>query len=123
MSPAKEHALWDFSQDLYGRPGVAEACLSLQDRRGLDVNILLFCCWAGMRGQALTVEALAACLDTVRPWQDQVVKPLRAVRRWLKVGENQLVVRATATRGPSAIALELRSGDTRLAESSAADVC
>lgn len=84
MSPDPGSALWEFSQDLYGRPGVAEACLALQDRRDLDVNILLFCCWAGLRGQALTLEGLGACIDAARPWQDQVVKPLRAARRWLK---------------------------------------
>ncbi len=84
MNAAPVSDFWEFSQDLYGRPGVAEACLSLQDRRDLDVNILLYCCWAGLRGQALSMEALGACVDAVRPWQDQVVKPLRAARRWLK---------------------------------------
>ncbi len=84
MSRDPKSAFWDFSTAVYDRPGVAEACLSLQDRRGLDVNILLFCCWAGVRGQALTAAELAARIAAVRPWQDEVVKPLRAVRRWLK---------------------------------------
>ncbi len=84
MRPAEVSALWDFSKNLYGRPGVAEVCLALQDRRGLDVNILLFCCWAGAHGRALTVEELGRCINAVRPWQDRVVKPLRAARRWLK---------------------------------------
>ncbi len=84
MSTAKESAFWNFSKGLYGRPGVARACLALQDRCGLDVNILLFCCWAGGRGQALTVEELGKCIAAVQPWQERVVKPLRAARRWLK---------------------------------------
>ena len=84
MSRVPDDAFWEFSQDLYGCPGVAEACLALQDRRGLDVNLLLFCCWTGIRGQALTAEELRRRIDTVGPWQDQVVKPLRAARRWLK---------------------------------------
>ncbi len=84
MSPPPENPFWDFSCAVYGRPGVAEACLALQDRCGLDVNILLFCCWAGARGQALGAAELGGRIDAVRPWQDQVVKPLRAARRWLK---------------------------------------
>lgn len=84
MSRTPESPFWDFSNAVYGRSGVAKACLSLQDRRGLDVNLLLFCCWAGMRGWQLTAAELAARIDAVRPWQDQVVKPLRAARRWLK---------------------------------------
>ena len=84
MSQVPESAFWVFSQDHYGRPGVAEACLALQDRRGLDVNILLFCCWAGLRGQALTAGELGERIDALRPWQAHVVQPLRAARRWLK---------------------------------------
>jgi uncharacterized protein (TIGR02444 family) len=84
VSRAPESPFWDFSNAVYGRPGVAEACLALQDRRGLDVNILLLCCWAGVRGRALTAAALGARIEAVRPWRDQVVKPLRAARRWLK---------------------------------------
>ena len=34
-------SFWDFSVGTYRRPGVADACLSLQDRYGLDVNVLL----------------------------------------------------------------------------------
>jgi uncharacterized protein (TIGR02444 family) len=77
-------SFWDYSLAVYARPGVAEACLALQDRFGLDVNILLFCCWAGARGEALGPAALARLLEAAGPWQEQVVKPLRAARRWLK---------------------------------------
>lgn len=29
----------------YGHPGVADACLQLQDDHGLDVNVILTCLW------------------------------------------------------------------------------
>jgi uncharacterized protein (TIGR02444 family) len=77
-------AFWDYSLAVYARPGVAEACLALQDRFGLDVNLLLFCCWTGARGQALGPEGLARALEAAGPWQEGVVKPLRRARRWLK---------------------------------------
>jgi uncharacterized protein (TIGR02444 family) len=77
---------WNFSLGLYGRPGVAPALLSLQDALGLDVNMLVFCCWAASRGRALTAPDIAAVAAVADPWQDEVVKPLRALRRRLKGG-------------------------------------
>jgi uncharacterized protein (TIGR02444 family) len=75
---------WEFSLATYARPGVAEACLDLQDRRGLDVNLLLFCLWAGHCGHRLSTGELAALEAAAAPWRDSVVRPLRGVRRWLK---------------------------------------
>jgi len=75
---------WQFSGTVYGRPGVAEACLDLQDRHGLDVNLLLYCAWAGTRGQRLDGGDLGLLRSASRPWHDNVVAPLRAARRWLK---------------------------------------
>ena len=57
---------WAFSLDVYGRPGVAPACLALQDRHGLDVNLLLFCCWAASQGVTLDQRTLAAAEEAAR---------------------------------------------------------
>ena len=75
---------WAYSLERYARPGVAEACLALQDGLGADVNLLLFCCWAGHRGHRLAAAELESLLAVSRPWQDEVVGPLRRVRRRLK---------------------------------------
>jgi uncharacterized protein (TIGR02444 family) len=75
---------WDYSLDLYRRPGVEDACLELQRRHGLDVNVLLLCCWLGARGVALDRAALERAELAVRAWQVEVVRPLRAVRQRLK---------------------------------------
>ena len=61
--------LWDFSLALYARPGAAEACLALQERHGTDVNLLLFCCWAGSRGRGLSGAELAGLIAVVSEWQ------------------------------------------------------
>jgi uncharacterized protein (TIGR02444 family) len=76
---------WDYSLELYRRPGVEDACLELQRRHGLDVNLLLLCCWLGARGVALDRAALERAELAVRAWQVEVVRPMRAVRRRLKV--------------------------------------
>ena len=79
------HPFWNFSLELYSGEGVAEACLDLQDRRGCDVNILLFCCWLGASGRpTLTADRLRAILRASDGWQASVVRPLREVRRLLK---------------------------------------
>lgn len=75
---------WQFSGTVYARPGVAEACLELQDRHGLDVNLLLFCAWAGVRGRRFDGGDIGLLRSASRPWHDNVVGPLRAARRWLK---------------------------------------
>lgn len=85
MSDFLPHPFWNFSLELYAGEGVAEACLDLQDRRGCDVNVLLFCCWLGASGRpTLTAERLRTILAASEGWQSDVVKPLRAMRRRLK---------------------------------------
>jgi len=84
VSRASGQQFWEFSLAGYGRPGVAEAGVALQDRLGLDVNILLFCCWAGGRGHGLAADDVAGLIQAVGPWQERVVVPLRKARRWLK---------------------------------------
>lgn len=81
---AAARELWAFSLAVYDRPQVANACLALQDRHGLDVNLLLFCCWAGARGQKLTKAKLKRLDKAVAGWRQDVVGPLRSARRHLK---------------------------------------
>lgn len=61
------------------------ACLELQERRGLDVNVLLFAAWAGAAcGVRLSAAGLARADAAVASWRAEVVHPLRAVRRRVK---------------------------------------
>jgi uncharacterized protein (TIGR02444 family) len=79
------HPFWNFSLELYAGEGVAAACLDLQERRGCDVNILLFCCWLGASGRStLTADRLRSILKASHVWQAEIVRPLRQVRRLLK---------------------------------------
>ena len=77
------HPFWRFSLRLYAQPGVEAACLALQ-AQGVDVNVLLLCCWLGRRGGALDRRRLGALLKAVGAWQQAVVLPLRQLRRTLK---------------------------------------
>jgi len=77
-------AFWDWSLRTYAEPGVAEACLALQNRHGLDVNLLLFVVWAGAEGHTLSETAVGDAIDRVRRWHAEIVRPLRSLRRRLK---------------------------------------
>ncbi len=77
--------LWTYAQALYARPEVEAACLRLQDEAGLDVNCLLWACWAAAAGYGgVTAAELNLALATSQRWQGEIVVPLRHVRRALK---------------------------------------
>ena len=118
-------ALWDYAVTLYAAPGVAECCLSLQDRRGADVNLILFACWLGAIGRDPGPERLVEVLRRAESWQEGLVRPLREARRRLKVELPMLAepLRAplTAARaGLAAAELALERGELLLIETSAA---
>ena len=78
------NSFWDFAVGAYRKPGVAEACLSLQERYGVDVNVLLYCCWYGCTRGSLDGPAMERILSFAEPWAENVVRPLRAARTWMK---------------------------------------
>ncbi len=101
--PAR-NPFWDFSLAVWGREAVEPACLALQARHGIDVNILLFCGWAGRRGRALDEADLGRLIEAARPWREAAVLPLRALRIWLKTQ----TVTPAGTPAESAAALRQR---------------
>lgn len=75
---------WAFSLTLYDRPGVAEACLALQDGFGADVNLLLLGFWRARQGYAGWMPGeVDRMLSAVGP-VNAVLVPFRAARRALK---------------------------------------
>jgi uncharacterized protein (TIGR02444 family) len=84
---SESHDLWRFSIGVYGKPGVAPACLVLQERHRLDINLLLFSAWAGAeRGHALSDAERARAYATVGAWHREMVVGIRAIRTRLKDG-------------------------------------
>ncbi len=77
-------SFWNFAVRTYRCEGVHEACLALQDERGGDVNVLLFCCWMGATRGEFEIETLDKVLEFSHAWADRVVRPLRSVRSWMK---------------------------------------
>jgi uncharacterized protein (TIGR02444 family) len=76
-----------FAMDVYGCAGVPAAAVLLQDRRGVDVNVLLLAAFVGAaKGLSFTAREAAAARAGTDRWQDDVVVPLRTLRRRLKDG-------------------------------------
>jgi len=85
MTNFPDHPFWDFSLRVYGSEGVAPACLKLQEAHGIDVNVLLVCCWLGASGRgAVGSEDIAQIVGAVSAWHGEIVRGLRAVRKRLK---------------------------------------
>ncbi|GAA4630588.1 TIGR02444 family protein [Mycolicibacterium sediminis] len=94
-----------FVLDLYGAPGVSSACVLLQDRCAVDVNVVLLAAFVGVHGGRVPTQAeLDDAAADVKPWQDEVVVPLRRVRRRLTGGPDH----------PPSAALRARIKDVEL---------
>ncbi|MBU99889.1 MAG: hypothetical protein CMM24_05965 [Rhodospirillaceae bacterium] len=48
-----EEEFWEYSKKTYAQS--YSSFLWLQDRRSLDVNLLLFCYWLGKKGRRLSI--------------------------------------------------------------------
>jgi uncharacterized protein (TIGR02444 family) len=80
-----DNAFWKFSLAVYAAPGVGDECMAVQERCGVDVNMLLFCAWlASARKVALTPADIEAIGTLVGGWHESAVRPLRGVRRYMK---------------------------------------
>lgn len=75
---------WNYSIRTYSNPGVAQACLELQNSHGVDVNILLFLMWCASEGRQLSAADVAEIATFMEPWAKRVVLNLRTVRQVLK---------------------------------------
>ena len=75
---------WDYALELYRGEGVEAACLELQQRHGLDVNVVLFCCWLARRGILADRALYHRVAQATQAWQAEFVQPLRVVRTELK---------------------------------------
>jgi uncharacterized protein (TIGR02444 family) len=78
---------WAFALHLYAQPGVADACLRLQEEAGVDVMMALMTVFAVVRHRVfLTASEIRELDEACRPWREQIVHPLRALRTRLKTG-------------------------------------
>jgi len=74
---------WNYSLQIYQIPQVEQACLSLQNTFAADINLILYCCWAGENKVSLSLSNIQQLITAAQPWQ-KVIQPLRESRQLLK---------------------------------------
>jgi uncharacterized protein (TIGR02444 family) len=80
-----ESRFWAFSLAVYADATVRQECLELQDEYGVDINLVLFCAFAGaVHGVVLSDRVMREAAGAVSTWQREIVATLRAARRALK---------------------------------------
>lgn len=89
MNTVSDHNLWAFACEVYSQSGVADACIHLQDHYGLDVPLLLFCCWYGRYYGELSPLQIQQALSFSKGWSANTTQPLRAIRRNMKSSYGQ----------------------------------
>jgi uncharacterized protein (TIGR02444 family) len=83
-APVSKSPFWRFSVKFYAEPGVAQACIDLQDQAGVDVNLLFFLLWNATQRKALSSTEVGELDKNFGAWRDLAVVPLRELRRALK---------------------------------------
>lgn len=84
--------LWSFTLDLYAKPGIEAACLSLQASGG-NVCLLLCGVWLMRRDVACNAQRALEIGQLARPWHDDVVRPLRELRtHWRNAAQHDPVL-------------------------------
>jgi uncharacterized protein (TIGR02444 family) len=101
---------WAFALAIYARPGVAEACLALQNEAGVDVMLLLMATFAAVKRRTLlSTDEIRALDEACRPWREQIVRKLRTIRNELKTGPRPSPSEATEALRSKIKALELEA--------------
>jgi uncharacterized protein (TIGR02444 family) len=106
--------IWDFVLNYYGRKGVSEALIGLQDSQGIDVNMLLFLMWMAAQKKSVAAGDVKLVSETSHPWQRSVVVPIRGVRRLLKDNAPLVAADAAAAFRKKVQAIELEGEQLQL---------
>ncbi len=76
---------WDFSVTLYGTEGVHAACVALQAKYALDVNLLFYGLWHASAGAgSIAPKKWSQILAMVEDWHKDIVQPIWLARQKLK---------------------------------------
>ena len=114
---------WSWALERYQSPHTRDLLLALQESDEVIILEVMFVAWLGTRRQKLDHTVWRQLRDSISPWMDCVVKPLREQRQaWSQSGNtidlkpNMLAVELEAERQLAellcnAVTSELPSGD------------
>jgi len=84
---------------VYGKGDVAPRLLRLQDKHGLNVNLLLWCLWCGVHFEEPPEIVIRKAVDLTGGWNKDVTARLRAARRALKSAPSGAPAKSVAALG------------------------
>lgn len=76
--------IWEFMLRVYAKPGIASACLRLQDVCGVDIPLFLPVLYAAASGTDLNADRIRQLDHQCTGWRRTVVSPLRSIRIKMK---------------------------------------
>ncbi len=79
-----KNPLWTDAIQAYQRENTAEILLHLQDKEGLNVNLLLALGWISQQEIALDAEHIAMLSSAIKALDESLVQPTRALRRKIR---------------------------------------
>lgn len=84
---------WDWSLYIYEQPNVSKTLISLQEKGGLNINLILWCCWIIERnGEAPSDSLIKTASDKISPITKTVTSPLREARRNIKKLSSEILI-------------------------------
>lgn len=104
----EEHPFWDYALSVYGGDGVSAACIALQDRHTIDVNLLLLSLWTAHDGRPpLTPAQFDALFEVSVSWNEEIVCEIRRLRARLSSGYGAVGERRRVAVRNAALTLEI----------------
>lgn len=88
MAKITTPSLWDFATAFYAKPSVQSACLTLQNTAGVNVPLLLCCCWVGKYYGELPSLLATRISQFTAEYTQLTTEPLRAIRTVMKHSYN-----------------------------------
>ena len=90
MNLLNSNDFWQFACTLYAKPEQQQTLLDLQNQQGKNVNLCLFLLYLDSLKLSINAEQLSALIASINEFDTQVLKPLRAARRYLKANQESI---------------------------------
>ena len=105
----RDYSLWNYAQAVYSQPAIQAQCLVLQDRFGLDVNLLLAAGYWACAERCWSATQVAALVVASAELRESYVLPLRELRRKAEGPKRKGLYRALKTAELAAERLQVEA--------------
>lgn len=90
MKPLNSEAFWQFACRLYDEEGMQTRLLGYQNQQGKNVNVCLLLYYLDSLELALNESQLNQLELCIGEFDEQVLKPLRTARAYLKANQSEI---------------------------------